>query len=297
MRLYIRKDIISQLWDYGSGIPTEDLIADPYEGKQVDHNADITFGSQGVEPGQFQNPRDIAVAPDGSLYIADTMNHRIQHLAADGTVLQVWGSFADLARGEAPNGTFYEPWGVAVGPDGTVYVSDTWNHRIQRFSAEGEFLSQWGFFGQGETPFALWGPRDIAIDSQGQVFVSDTGNKRVVVYDADGNYLTQVQIMAADGTGGYIPFLNWDVVAWYGQSLDNKPYVAVDTEGNLYISDPEGYRILHFTRTGTFVDYFGDYGNSLGTFNLPTGLAVDAQGGLWVVDSGNNRVMHFPLAP
>lgn len=331
MRLYIRKDIISQLWDYGSGVPTEDLIADPYEGKQVDHNADITFGSQGVEPGQFQNPRDIAVAPDGSLYVADTMNHRIQHLAADGTVLHVWGSFADLARGEAPNGTFYEPWGVAVGPDGTVYVSDTWNHRIQRFSAEGEFLSQWGFFGQGETPFALWGPRDIAIDTQGQVFVSDTGNKRVVVYDADGNYLTQfgtsgydpgqfnepvglavdddglvyiadtwnqrVQIMAADGTGGYIPFLNWDVVAWYGQSLDNKPYLAVDTEGNLYISDPEGYRILHFTRTGTFVDYFGDYGNSLGTFNLPTGLAVDAQGGLWVVDSGNNRVMHFPLAP
>jgi sugar lactone lactonase YvrE/4-amino-4-deoxy-L-arabinose transferase-like glycosyltransferase len=329
MRLYIRKDIVAQLWDYGTGVSSETVIADPYEGKPLDRSADFVFGSMGVEPGQFQNPRDIALAPDGSLYVADTMNHRIQHLTTDGTVLQVWGSFADLAGGDAPGGTFYEPWGVAVGPDGTVYVTDTWNHRVQRFSSEGEFISTWGFFGQGETPFALWGPRDIAIDANGQVFVADTGNKRVVIYDADGNYITQfgsvgfdpgqfdepvgiavdkdglvyiadtwnqrIQIMVPDGTGNYIPFLNWEVVAWYGQSLDNKPYIAVDTEGNLYTSDPEGYRILHFTRTGTFVDYFGDYGSGQNAFNLPTGLSVDSQGGIWVVDSANNRIMHFSI--
>ena len=246
------------------------------------------------------------------------MNHRIQHFSADGTLLQVWGTFADLSRGDAPGGTFYEPWGVAVGPDGSVYVTDTWNHRIQRFTAEGEFISMWGFFGQGETPFALWGPRDIAIDAQGQVFVTDTGNKRVVVYDADGNFITQfgsvgyepgqfdepvgiavdddglvyiadtwnqrIQIMAPDGSGSYIPFLNWEVVAWYGESLDNKPYLAVDSSGNLYVSDPEGFRILHFTRTGTFIDYFGDYGTGSNTFNLPTGLSVDAQG--WIMGCG-----------
>jgi DNA-binding beta-propeller fold protein YncE len=329
MRLYIRKDVVSQLWDYGTGVSTAAVIADPYEGKQVAHSADLVFGTQGNEAGQFQNPRDIAVAPDGSLYVADTMNHRIQHLLIDGSVLHIWGTYADLARGEALGGTFYEPWGVAVGPDGSVYITDTWNHRIQRFSESGEFISMWGFFGQGETPFALWGPRDIAIDAQGQVFVTDTGNKRVVVYDASGNYITQfgtvgydpgqfdepvgiavdddglvyiadtwnqrIQIMAPDGSGNYIPFLNWDIVAWYGQSLDNKPYVAVDNQGNLYLSDPEGYRVLHFARTGTFIDYFGDYGTGLNAFNLPTGLAVDALGGLWVVDSANNRVVHFTL--
>jgi predicted membrane-bound mannosyltransferase/DNA-binding beta-propeller fold protein YncE len=329
MRLYIRKDVVSQLWDFGSGISAEAVIADPYEGKQVDYTADLVFGTQGSQPGQFQNPRDIASAPDGSIYVADTLNHRIQHFSADGTLLQVWGTYADLSRGDAPAGTFYEPWGVAVGPDSTVYVCDTWNHRIQRFSSQGEFISMWGFFGQGETPFALWGPRDITINEEGQVFVTDTGNKRVVVFNQDGNFITQfgsagyepgqfnepvgiavdddglvyiadtwnqrIQIMAPDGEGSYIPLLNWEVVAWYGESLDNKPYLAVDSSGNLFVSDPEGFRLLHFTRTGTFIDYFGDYGTSSNSFNFPTGLSVDSKGGLWIVDSANNRVMHFTI--
>jgi DNA-binding beta-propeller fold protein YncE len=330
MRLYIRKDVVAQLWDYGTGVYTEELIADPYEGKKVTHTADLVIGSQGKEPGQFLNPRDIAVSPDGSIYIADTLNHRIQHLSADGSVLQVWGSYGETTQEEdAPRGAFYEPWGVAVGPDGSVYVTDTWNHRIQHFSADGEFLAMWGFFGQGDTPYALWGPRDIAIDSQGQVYVTDTGNKRVVVYDSNGNFISQfgslgyeqgqfdepvgiavdsdglvyiadtwnqrIQIMEPDGNGNFIPRLEWDIVAWYGESLDNKPYLTVDNLGNLYTSDPEGYRILHFTRSGTFVDYFGDYGASATSFSIPNGLSVDAQGGLWVVDSANHRVMHFTM--
>jgi predicted membrane-bound mannosyltransferase/DNA-binding beta-propeller fold protein YncE len=329
MRLYIRKDIVAQIWDYGTGITTEPVIADPYEGKQIDINADMIFGSMGTSPGQFQNPRDIAIAPDGTLYVADTMNNRIQHLALDGTVLQTWGTFADIARGEAPGGTFYEPWSVAVAPDGTVYVADTWNHRIQHFTANGEFIRMWGYFGQAETPFALWGPRDIAIDALGHVFVTDTGNKRVVVFDREGNFVTQfgsigfepgqfdepvgiavdedglvyiadtwnqrIQVMAPDSNGSYIPFLNYEVVAWYGESLDNKPYLAVDQNGNLYVSDPEGFRILHFRRTGTFINFFGDYGTGTNRFNLPTGVAVDSLGGLWVADSANHRIMHFSL--
>jgi len=271
----------------------------------------------------------VAVAPDGSLYVADTSNNRIQHFSADGTFMQAWGTFADLSKGAAPGGTFYEPWGIAIGADGSVFVADTWNHRIQKFTAEGEFVTMWGYFGQAETPFAIWGPRDIAIDTNGNLFVTDTGNKRVVVYDAEGNYVTQfgtlgfepgqfdepvgiavdadglvyiadtwnqrIQVMVPDGSGNYIHLLNWDVVAWFGQSLDNKPYIAVDNDGNLYITDPEGYRVLHFTRTGTFVDYFGDYGSGPNGFNLPTGIVVDGKGGVWIADAGNNRIMHFTL--
>ena len=153
MRLYIRKDIVAQLWDFGTTPAADVFFADPYEGKQITLDADQVIGSPGTEPGLFQNPRDMVIAPDGSLYIADTGNHRIQHLAPDGTVLHVWGRFANLTAGEAPGGTFNEPWGIAVSPDGTVYVADTWNHRIQRFTPEGEFLNMWGFFGQAETPF------------------------------------------------------------------------------------------------------------------------------------------------
>ena len=52
-------------------------------------------------------------------------------------------------------------------------------------------MNMWGYFGQADTPFAIWGPRDIAIDSNGHLFITDTGNKRMVVYDEDGNYVSQ----------------------------------------------------------------------------------------------------------
>ena len=328
-RLYVRKDVVAQLWDYGAAASTTPVQADPYEGKQISINADQVIGTAGAQPGQFQNPRDIALAPDGTLYVADTFNNRIQHLAADGTVLQVWGSFADISKGQAPGGTFYEPWGIAVGPDGSVYVADTWNHRIQKFTADGKFVNMWGYFGQAETPFAIWGPRDIAINSKGQIFITDTGNKRIVVYDQDGNSITQfgsiglqpgqfdepvglaidqndavyiadtwnqrIQVMVPDSSGTYLPLINWEVYGWYGQSLDNKPFLAVDNNGNLYTTDPDGNRVLRFTTTGTFVNYFGDYGTGTNGFNLPTGIITDSKGGVWVADSGNNRIMHFTM--
>ncbi len=328
-RLYIRKDVVAQLWDYGAAASTTPVQADPYEGKQVSLTADKVLGLAGTQPGQFQNPRDIALAPDGSLYVADTFNNRIQHFAADGKFLSEWGSFADISKGQAPGGTFYEPWGIAVGADGSVYVADTWNHRIQKFTADGKFVNMWGFFGQAETPFALWGPRDIAIDSKGDLFITDTGNKRVVVYDPDGNAITQfgtvglepgqfdepvgiaidqngavyiadtwnqrIQVMVPDPSGTYMPLNNWEVYGWYGQSLDNKPFLAVDSSGNIYTTDPEGSRVLHFSTTGTFINYFGDYGSGTNGFNLPTGIITDGKGGVWVADAGNNRILHFTL--
>jgi len=328
-RLYIRKDVLAQLWDYGSTASTEPILTDPYEGKEISLSSDKVIGTAGTEPGQFQNPRDVAIAQDGSLYISDTSNNRIQHLAADGSVLQVWGSYADISKGSAPGGTFFEPWGIAVGLDGSVFVADTWNHRIQKFTSDGKFINMWGYFGQADTPFAIWGPRDIAIDSNGNLFVTDTGNKRIVIYDPDGNYINQfgsvgleagkfdepvgitvdedglvyiadtwnqrIQVMVADTGGTYLPLVNWEVVGWYGQSLDNKPYLAVDNDGNLFTTDPEGYRVLHFTKTGTFINYFGDLGTTLNSFNLPTGIIADKDGGLWIADAGNGRVLHFIL--
>lgn len=328
-RLYVRKDVVSKLWDYGTSASATPVQADPYEGKQLAITADKVIGTTGAEPGQFQNPRDLALAPDGTLYVADTFNNRIQHLNADGTVLQVWGSFADISKGQAPGGTFFEPWGISVGSDGSVYVADTWNYRIQKFTADGKFINMWGYFGQAETPFALWGPRDIAIDSKGRLFVADTGNKRIVVYDENGNYITQfgsiglepgqfdepvgiaidkngavyiddtwnqrIQVMTPDVNGNYLPLTNWEIYGWYGQSLDNKPFLAVDDNGNLYTTDPEGNRVLHFTTSGVFISYFGDLGSGTNGFTLPTGIITDGKGGVWVADAGNGRIMHFTL--
>lgn len=330
MRMYVRKDVTAQIWDYGLAATTaEENFIDPYEGKDIDLRADTVIGSQGVAPGQFQAPRGLAVAADGSLYVADSRNHRIQHLSATGDVLNVWGSFSDSLTSAAPGGTFNEPWDVAIGPDGSVYVADTWNHRIQRFTADGEFVQMWGYFGTAETPDAFWGPRSVDVDEAGRVYVTDTGNKRIVIFDANGVGITEfgsvgllpgqfdepvgvavdpngrvyvadtwnqrMQVFSLSPAEEYEPALEWEIIGWYGSSLENKPFVAVDDAQHLYIADPEGYRVLEYNTLGEFVRYWGDFSTGPEGFGLVSGLAVDGDGGVWVSDGANNRLLRFTM--
>jgi predicted membrane-bound mannosyltransferase/streptogramin lyase len=330
MRLYIRKDIAAMVWDYGitSASINPPVIEDPYEGLIEDLSADLVIGGEGLSPGEFFRPRDLAIAPDGSIYVVDTANHRVQHLSASGEVLDVWGSYASVAEGNAPGGTFNEPWGIAVSNDGTVYVADTWNHRIQWFSPEGEYLGMLGREGLGEEPESFWGPRDVVVDSSGRFYVSDTGNKRVKVFDQGGNFLSQF------GSAGYLPgfldepvglavdnfdrvfvadtwnqriqvfddlipdqfepVLAWSMNAWYGQSLENKPYLGLNEEGVICTTDPEGFRILCFGPTGEFlIGWGGAFGIENNQFNILSGIDIADTGEVWIVDSGNHRVMRF----
>ena len=165
MRMYVRKDVVAQIWNYGVQ-PTilSQPVEDPYKDLLQLEPDGAVIGQTGANPGELNAPRGIALAPDGSLFVADSKNNRIQHFSTDGTLITLWGSFADSAQGDAPGGTFNEPWDVAVSPDGTVYVSDTWNHRIQAFTSDGEFIRMWGFFGQAESGDAFWGPRGLAIE-------------------------------------------------------------------------------------------------------------------------------------
>ena len=328
MRLYIRKDVADKVWNYG--IKTEPKPKeDPYAKGIINLTADVVIGSQGSDPGQFNAPRGIALAPDGSIYVADSRNHRIQHLAADGKIIKVWGTFADLAAGSAPIGTFNEPWGVAVGPDGSVYVSDTWNHRVQKFTSDGTPIKMWGIFGTADTPGALYGPRGIAVDAKGRVYVADTGNKRIVVFDSNGAILTQFGSEGADvgqfsepvdvkvdGQGkvyvtdtwnqrvqvldsvdgiNYTSIKQWAISGWLSQTLDNKPYIAIGPGGNVFVTDPEGYRVIEFNSDGQFTQFWGQFGTDNASFGLPSGLVIDSNGNAWVTDAGNHRLMHFTV--
>ncbi len=328
--MYIRKDLVSQMWQYGvqaSAVPT---VTDPYANGQLNLPADFAIGSQGTAPGSFDGPRQIAFAPDGSIYVADSRNNRIEHLNPDGSVISVWGSYADVANSAAPGGTFNEPWGVAVGPDGSVYVADTFNYRIEKFTADGQFVNMWGQSGTGETPDAFWGPRGLAVDSKGNIFVTDTGNKRVVVFDKDGNYITQfgsagtdlgqfdepvgialdqegnvyvadtwnkrVQVFAPDSSGkNYTAVTQWPISGWYGQSLDNKPYIAVDLQRDVFVTDPEASRVLEFDATGKFIRTWGQPGTGLDAIGLASGIAIDPQGHVWVSDADNDRLLRYTL--
>ena len=330
--MYVRKDVVTSIWKYGAVAASEDATdaaapADPYE-KGVREIASLRQwgGVEGQGNGQFRSPRNVAVAPDGSLVVADTGNHRIQQFDANGAFVRQWGGQG------AGNGQFNEPWGVAVSPDGKfVYVCDTWNHRIQKFSAEGTFIKAWGTNGVTDGQLGqqgvFWGPRSVAIDGQGRVYVTDTGNKRVQVFDAEGSPVGQfggaglvdgaldepvglaidtdgniyvadtwnkrVQVFGKDFT--YLR--QWSVAGWPSQSVVNKPYLAVADTANgrrVYVTDPEYYRVLVFDDQGKFIALFGQYGNQANEMTLPTGIAVDAQGQLFVADPDSHRIMLFP---
>ncbi|HXF83805.1 MAG TPA: 6-bladed beta-propeller, partial [Anaerolineales bacterium] len=335
MKLYIRKDVAAQIWNYGVGPSESPLASDPYQAGSVLLAADLILGADRYPPLGLNAPRAIAPGLNDDFYIADSRNHRILHIAADGTLLHAWGTFADVFAGNAPIGTFNEPWGVAVGPDGSVYVSDTWNHRIQKFAPDGSPITMWGQYGQPmpenpESVASFWGPRGIAVDAQGRVLVADTGNKRIVVFDQDGNYISefgsagfapgqfdepvaiaiapngtiyvtdtwnqrvQAFLPSEDGTF-YTPLLEWEIHGWFGQSLENKPFIAVNKNGHVFVTDPEGYRVLEFTENGEFVRAWGDYGSGPEEIGLASGIAVDTQGHIWVTDAGNNRILRYTL--
>ena len=328
--LFIKKDIVASIWTYGT-VPTAPSVeTDPYAANMLELVPDQYFGITGTGEGQFTNPHGIAVAPNGDIFVADARNHRIQRFSADGQFIQTWGTYGSVDNNTAPGGTFNEPWGIAVGPDGSVYVTDTWNYRIQKFTANGEFVTMWGTSGAGDATNTFWGPRGIAVDQSGRVFVTDTGNNRVVIFDSNGGYLAQF------GTNGLNPgefdepvglavdlsnnvyvvdtwnkriqvfqpvnseldyqyLREWSVSGWEGQSINNKPFIALDSAGNVFVTDPDGYRVLEFTSQGEFIRGWGDYSSGIDGFGQPIGIAVDAQGRVLVSDSENNYILRFVL--
>jgi sugar lactone lactonase YvrE len=339
MQLFIRKDIAAQMWNYEI-IQKAPLHADPYEKGMITLPADLVVGATGNTGGQLNAPRGIANAPDGSLYVADSRNNRIERFGASGNKIQTFGQvspgcpYATVPPPNVPIGTFCEPWGAAVSPDGKwIYVADTWNHRIQKLTTDGIPVKTWGtpnYDPVSSGPFGLWGPRSVIVDSQGHVLVADTGNKRIVVYDADGNFISQFggggsnagQLeepvgLAIDAQGNlyvadtwnqriqvfspnidktsYTVSSQWNIDGWASESLDNKPYLAVDQQDHIFTTDPDSFRVLEFTTNGKFVHTWGTYGTSLENFGMPSGISVDSEGRVWVSDTANNRLMRFTL--
>ena len=322
MRVYVDKEIALQMLslDIGSTM-LEDLPApvDAYAAVQRSVTPDQTITNIGLN-----GPRNLALAADGSIYVADTGNSRIVRLDANGTILTIWGSRTPDGQLPPAPGTFIEPWGIATDAQGNVYVADTWNHRIQKFDANGKFILEWGSFGQpSDGPEYMWGPRGIAISQDGRAYVTDTGNKRVIVFDADGKFLQEfgreedswldepvgialggnglvyvadtwnMQVVVFSVEGNLIT--RWPVQGWTGDSLDNKPYIAVDAQDRVYITDPERYRVIVFSSSGTPLATFGQYGPEQDAFGLPVGIVSSADGSIWITDAGNNRLAKFDI--
>jgi len=270
------------------------------------------WGEKGTAPGQFNEPRGLAVDPGGNVYVVDSKNNRIQKLGPNGKPLLTWGHEGQGA------GEFKDPCGVAVGPDGMVYVADTWNHRIQKFDADGKPLLEW----REQTGF--WGPRGIAVaPDNSAVYVTDTGNKRVVSFDTNGKQLTMwghdgskpgefiepVGIAVAENgevavadTGNHRMqyfdlhgrFIREHFVSGW-EEFYTEPYIAL-LGSDLLVTDSFSHRCGRYAG-GNLVYSWGKGGSGRGEFNRPIGIATDKQGAVYVADTLNNRIQKFTLPP
>ena len=320
LRLYLRKDLLAKVWDKGAlGIPYTPPV-DPYAEGELTLTA-----TQAIGQGQLNRPRNLVVADDGRIFVADSGNHQIKLFSADGTLLQTIGS-----QGEA-QGQLNEPWGITILGE-HLFVADTWNFRIVKYTLDGELVATYGTGGNptdgvgGELLF--FGPRDLAVSADGNLLITDTGNHRVQVMTPDGVFVTQfgkqgfelAQFseptsldVSANGTlyiaeawarrvqrfsADYLPIDTFNVSAWKGNSIDNKPYIALDRSDRVFISDPEGNQIIFFDAVGQYLGRFGRFGSDLSTFNLPTGIAFDDEDNLYIADTNNNRILKFaPITP
>jgi M6 family metalloprotease-like protein len=195
----------------------------------------------------IQMPRDIAVGPDGAIYLLDSGNHRI--LKADGPADPDWSVFVS-------DPSWNNPYGLTVDATGVIFLADSGNHRVLKIQ-NGVTVATWGHFGIGAGEFRY--PRDVAVDQFGRVFVADTYNHRIAVLAADGHSL--INLGHAPGVG----------------TLEK---VAIDQDGRLFAVDSDNNQVLAFLGGGTpppfdpfFRDYVGDPGsepsNALYTLSSP----------------------------
>ena len=131
-------------------------------------------------PGTFARPTNIAVAPNGDIYVSDTLNSRIQIFDADGNFLSMFGK-----PGDGP-GDFARPKGIALDRDGHVWVTDADQNRVKVFDREGRLCAYFGEYGYFPGQFAL--PSGVAIDKNDRVVVAEqvlNGRLQVFRYITD----------------------------------------------------------------------------------------------------------------
>ena len=237
-----------------------------------------TLGVWGGDPGEFESPDDVAIGPNGLLYVADETNYRVQVIDSDGDpVGSPWGG--------SETGMFEYPNGIAVDVNGTVHVCDRGYYSAARITAhdpgDGSILKSWG----GWSEFSS--PSDIAathVDSTVYVYVADTGNSRIRKF-------------SYDSTIGYTHVASWDGSGTEGQ-LYNPGGVTIAPDGSIYVADTGHDRIVRFTADGDYLTHWGvrysqHYGYQIGEFWEPKGVAVDVDGNVYVADTGHHCIQKF----
>jgi len=235
-----------------------------------------SWGSAGFGNGQFNGQQQpsiggIAVAPNGNVYATDTWNGRVQEFSPTGAFIRAWGQ-QNLGQSNLKPDDFYGPRGIAVGPDGDVYVADTGHKRVQVFTGTGGFVRSIGQ--AGTQPGQFNEPSSVAVDRLGRVYVADFWNGRVQVFTASGKYQSAFMV-AAWQNGGY-----------------DEPQIAVDGLSRVFVPDSVSGNVLVYSASGKPLYEWGNAATA-SQFTKPLFISASSAGAVLVGDSGSNTISLF----
>ena len=254
---------------------------------------------------QFYYPHNIALDNSKNLYIVvNVFNPSIRKLSETGTVTTLAGGGPQgFADGNGISASFWGLAGIGVDNSGNVYVTDSGNQRIRKITASGNVTTLAGAgtagFSDGNGVGAFFsGPSGVAVDSNNNVYVADSGNHRI-------RKITPSGIVTTFAGGGFSGWGNGSFLDGIGTNARfNYPGgLAVDSVGNVYVSDTVNNRIRKISSSGVVSTLAGS-GNTgsfdgigeLSSFNYPVGLAVDSFGNVYVSDTQNHRIRKITIS-
>lgn len=249
---------------------------------------------------RFSYPSGVAVDRTGNVYVADSGNNTIRKITPEGQVTTLAGSagaYGD-ADGTGDIARFNGPWDLAVDESGNVYVADVANFTIRKLTAAGVVTTLAGKAGEdgnadGTGSTARFNaPSGVALDSAGTVYVADSWNNTIRKIDPA---IGMVSTLA--GLGGFTNYGSMDGIG-NGARFFSPSNVALDSAGNVYVTDGSNFTIRKITPAG-MVTTLGGKVRSPGTndgvgivarFDHPCGVAVDSAGNIYIADMWNHII-------
>jgi sugar lactone lactonase YvrE len=217
---------------------------------------------------ELGTPYGLAVDSKGLLYVADTKVGAV-------FVFNPESHDTDFIK-HGVDAKFGRIFGLVIDDTDRLFVSDGQFNHVLVFDAKHKLQGQ---FGEG----IMSDPAGLALDEENRfLYVANTGSDQVLVYDAD-----TFKLLRKIGTGGKNHTLTTP------GDFSSPTNVAVDKDGNLFVTDTMNDRIEEFDADGTFIRTFGKNGDGPGDFARPKGIAIDCDGHVWVADAMLNRLQVF----